>query len=1095
MRNQLLLGAAIAALVIPAAASAQETTATVRGNVVAQGAPVEGASVIIENTTTGARSTATTDRSGAFNFNGLQGGGPYTVTVTSAQGNSTVTDIYTVVGQPYDLPVDLAAPVAGTGVGADIVVTANRVEGAGARSDGPQTVLTATDIGRVASVNRDIRDLARRDPFARFEDTGSGGKTISFAGVNPRYNKFSVDGVTVSDNFGLNPDASPTRRGPVPLDAIGQFSTSVAPYDVRQGGFQGGTMDAILKTGTNKFHGTGFFSYNADSLTGDARRVGGTKLDFDSKTYGATLSGPIIKDKLFFMVSGERNTEGNPLSPTPGQVPNLNQSLIDAVTGAAKTAFPSYDVGGVLTASSDKDEKIVGKITWNISDRQKLSLSYINAYDETNFLQNSSTSSSSPSLGLSSDAYKATELLRAGIVQLNSDWTYHLSTEARFLYKSYDRGQLPIGGNSFGQNRVCTSQTSITTGEAGNSFTGCGTGIPVVAFGPDSSRQSNVFNTDTYSGSFLIRYNAGNHDIKLYTQYDQVKIFNLFLQNTRGNWYYDSVADLQAGVANSVTYQNAATGNPNDAAANFGYQQYQFGLQDDWRVNDQLTVTAGVRYDLYGSHSPIPLNPGFTQRYGFPNTYNYSGLGLLQPRVSFNYKPVSDVSVRGGFGIFGGGSPDVYLSNSYSNAGAGNGGVGINSLTILRTGANTYTLNGAPLDPDVASAILRNPGGGTIPAQLQALIPNNGANPLANINALGKNFRIPSVYKGTLSADWTPHNLLGGGWDFGADFYWSKVKDQVYFTDLRSVPVGTLPDGRTRYDGLVANNTNTDIVLANTTKGRSYIGVVRAAKTFDFGLDLDVSYTLQDVTDQTPATSSTAGSNYGNGAFLDGSGAAYGISNDQQRWSFKYGVGFHHDFFGDNTTTFQLFGSTNAGRPYSLTMTDVGTATRSIVFGVTGRDDRFLLYVPKDNDPIVTYDSDATKAQLDGIINGNGLAKYRGKIAPRNSVRSRAYTQMDLHVAQELPLFVGKSKLQVFGDIQNFPNLLNRSWGQFRQAAFPYVEDVVSVQCLGANGAPNTAPNQPCVKYKYSAAVNPNASVAEIKPSLYFIRVGARISF
>jgi outer membrane receptor for ferrienterochelin and colicin len=1078
MRNQLLLGAAIAALVIPAAASAQETTAIVRGTVVAQGAPVDGASVIIENTTTGARSTSTTDRSGAFNFNGLQGGGPYTVTVTSAQGNSTVTDIYTVVGQPYDLPVDVAAQAAGT----DIVVTANRVQGAGTRSDGPQTILTATDISRVASVNRDIRDLARRDPFARFEDTSGsgGGKAISFAGVNPRYNKFSVDGVTVSDNFGLNSDASPTRRGPVPLDAIGQFSTSVAPYDVRQGGFQGGAMDAILKSGTNKFHGTGFFSYNSDGLTGDARRLGGAKLNFDSKTYGATLSGPIIKDKLFFMVSGERNTEGNPLSPAPGQVPNLTQSLIDSVTSAAKTAFPSYNVGGVLTTSSDKDEKIVGKITWNISDRQKLSLSYINAYDETNFLQNSSTSSSSPTLGLSSDAYKATELLRAGIVQLNSDWTDHLSTEARFLYKSYDRGQLSFGGNSFGQNRVCTSANSITTGTAGNSFIACGTGVPVVTFGPDISRQANVFNTDTYSGSFLIRYTAGNHDLKLYTQYDQVKIFNLFLQNTRGNWYYDSTADLAAGVASSVTYQNASTGNQNDAAANFGYQQYQFGLQDDWRINDKLTVTAGVRFDLYGSHSPVPLNPGFTQRYGYPNTLNYSGLSVLQPRISFNYKPVSDIAVRGGFGIFSGGSPDVYLSNSYSNAGAGAGGAGITSLTINRTGANTYTLNGAPIDPAVASAILRNPGGATIPAQLQALIPN-GANSLANINALGKDFRIPAVYKGTLSADWTPHDLLGGGWDFGADFYWSKVKDQVYFTDLRSVPIGTLPD--------------TDIVLANTTKGRSYIGVVRASKTFDFGLDLDVSYTLQDVTDQTPATSSTANSNYVNGAFLDGRGAAYGISNDQQRWSFKYGVGFHHAFFGDNTTTFQLFGSTNAGRPYSITMTDVGTDTRSTVVGVTGRDDRFLLYVPKDNDPIVTYDSDATKAQLDGIINGNGLAKYRGKIAPRNSVRSRAYTQMDLHVAQELPLFVGKSKLQLFGDIQNFPNLLNRSWGQFRQAAFPYVEDVVSVQCLGANGAPNTAPNQPCVKYKYSAAVNPNTSVAEIKPSLYFIRVGARISF
>jgi len=1085
MRHHLFIGAAAAALMVPAAASAQETTAIVRGAVTANGSAVAGASVTVTNTANGARSTATTDSRGVFSFTGLQPGGPYTIEVSSASGNTTVTDIYTVVGQPYDVPVELAANAASSG---DIVITANSIVGAGARSDGPQTVLTATEIARVASVNRDIRDLARRDPFARFEDTSGsgGGKAISFAGVNPRFNKFSIDGVTVSDNFGLNSDASPTRRGPVPLDAIGQFSTSVAPYDVRQGGFQGGAMDAVLKTGANKFHGTGFFSYNSDDLTGDPTRLGAAKFDFKSKTYGATLSGPIIKDKLFFMVSGERNTEGNPLSPAPGLVPNLTSQMITDVTTAAKSAFPDYNIGSPLVSSTDKDEKIVGKITWNISDRQKLSLSYINAYDETNFLQNSSTSSSSPSLGLSSDAYKATELLRAGIVQLNSDWTDNLSTEARFLYKSYDRGQISNGGN-FAQVRACTTATSDTT-TPGGGFTGCGTGRPVIAFGPDSSRQSNIFNTDTYSGSLALRYRAGDHDFKLFAQYDQVKIFNLFLQNTKGNYYYDSIADLAANQASSVTYQNAASGNPNDAAANFGYQQYQFGLQDDWRISDKLNVTLGVRYDLYGSHSPVPLNQGFTDRYGFPNTYTYKGQGLLQPRISFDYKPLNDLSVRGGFGIFGGGSPDVYLSNSYSNAGVGMGGVGINSITIQRTGTNTYTLNGAPLDPAIAQQVLNGVPGSSIPAALQALIPNTGANSLANINALSRNFRIPSIYKGTLSFDWTPRNLLGGGWDFGADFYWSKTKDQVYFTDYRSVPIGVLPDGRTRYGPLVANNTNTDIVLDRTGKGRSYVGVVRASKTFDWGLSLDVSYTLQDVKDQTPATSSTAGSNYGNGAFYDGRGAAYGISNDQVKWSWKYGVGFNHAFFGDYKTSIQLFGSTNAGRPYSITMQDAGTGTRSAVFGVTGRDDRFLLYVPTGpNDPLVQMTPEVAQA-LDKIITDNGLEKYRGKILPRNIVRSRAYTQMDLHLAQEIPTFVGDSRITIFADIQNFPNLLNKKWGGFRQAAFPYIEDVISASCVAVG-------SNPCAKYQYTLPVTPNTQVAEIKPSLYFIRVGARFSF
>ena len=1094
MRNNLFLGVAAVALIAPAAAMAQETTTTVRGTVTANGVPVAGAQVVVTDTSTNSRSTATTANDGAFSLSGLRPGGPYSVSVTSAQGNSTVTDVFTVVGQPYDVPID----VAGTAEGADIVVTASSLARAGTTSDGPQTILTQRDIGRVASINRDIRDLARRSPFARIEDTASGGRSISFAGVNPRFNRFSIDGVVVSDNFGLNADANPTRRGPVPIDSIGQFSVSIAPYDIRQGNFLGGAIDAILLSGTNEFHGTGFYSQNTDGLTGE--RIGAnvdTNFDFKSETYGATLSGPIIKDKLFFMISGERNTEGNPLSPTIGQIPGLTIGTVNNVQNIAQTVY-GYDTGGLLEISNDKDEKFVGKLTWNITDDQRLSVSYINAYDETAFLQNPSTSNSGPSLGLASNGYQATELLRAGIAQLNSQWTDSFSTEARFLYKSYDRGQNSLLGLGFAQFGVCTDATSVGTTNS------CTTGVPRVFFGPDISRQSNLFNTDTYSGSVLARLNLNGHDLKVFGQVDSVSIFNLFLQRTAGDYYFDSLADFQSRTANSVTYQAPASGNVNDAAASFKYREFTFGIQDDWQINDRLNLSYGMRYDLFDQNSPVPFNPGFQARYGFPNTKTFKGLGLFQPRIGINYEPIDNVKVRGGFGIFGGGTPDVYLSNSYSNAGAGQGGVGINSVTVLRTGPNTYTLNGATLDPVIGAAVLNNVQGNSIPASLQALIPNTGPNALANINALAPDFKIPSVYKATLSADWTPQEFLGGGWTFGADYYFSSTKDSIRFVDIRSVPVGTLPDGRTRYGPLVGTNTNTDIILTNGNRGRSHVGVVRVDKRFDFGLSAGIAYALQDVKDETPATSSTAGSNYGNGAFL-GDGAAYGTSNDQVSFSFKYNVGFDHSFFGDYRTVFQLFGETQAGRPFSYTMEDAGSATRSAVFGLTGRDDRYLLYVPKaGGDAIVSYDSQATQDTVEGIIGRTGLKDYRGQIAPRNLGRARAYTRIDLHLEQEIPTFIGKSRISVFADIENLPNLIDKDWGGFRQAVFPYLEDVVRVQCLSAPVATGTAPaagqiatapNQPCAQYRYSAAVQPNASSLEIRRSLYFIRLGARFKF
>ncbi|MEG8053768.1 hypothetical protein QP185_11760 [Sphingomonas aerolata] len=220
---------------------------------------------------------------------------------------------------------------------------------------------------------------------------------------------------------------------------------------------------------------------------------------------------------------------------------------------------------------------------------------------------------------------------------------------------------------------------------------------------------------------------------------------------------------------------------------------------------------------------------------------------------------------------------------------------------------------------------------------------------------------------------------FGDGWHFGADFLWSDVRNQVFFTDLRVAPTALrTPDGRARYASRTTfADTNSDLYLTNTTRGRSYIGVARVSKDFDFGLNLGVSYTYQDIKDQAPATSSTASSNYGNGAFLDANGAAYGISNDQVKHNIKYNVSFNHAFFGDYKTNFTLFGETRIGRPYSYTMRDL-SSNRSPVFGTIGSASRYLLYVPTSTtDALVSYDSVATRDTFEALINSTDLKKYR----------------------------------------------------------------------------------------------------------------------
>lgn len=1113
MRNQLFIGAALAALVAPVAVHAQETTSTIRGKVTNAGAPVAGATVEIVHVPSGSRSIVTTDALGSFNAGGLRVGGPFSVKVAAAGlPDYTVTDIYTVIAQAYDVPIELTADQASAD-GADIVVTASSIVNAGTVSQGPATVLTSQQIASVASLNRDVRDLMRRDPFARLDDTPSGGRAVSFAGQNARFNRFSVDGVPVTDNFGLNPDGLPTRRSPVPFDAIGQFQTKVAPFDVREGNFQGGAINAILKSGTNEFHGTGFYAYSSDELTGKKTKAGpGVPTgrvnlpNFKFENYGAEIAGPIIKDKLFFMVAGERIRAGTPIPEgTPGNnagtvVPNISDATVAQIQSIAQSRY-GYDTGGVLNNSGDKDDRLVAKIDANLSDTQRASITYLYTKDSIRFNQNTFLTGIT-GLGLESNGYVSSNRLHTGVFQLNSDWSDEFSTEVRAFYKDYKRGQDPILGRGFAQFQVCTAPTSdraTGTGTANDLSTACQAGNGVVSFGPDVSRQSNSLTSRTFGGLVQARLTKDDHDLRIFAEYQNTKIFNLFLQRTAGDYYFDSIADFQAGNAQRFRYQNAVPSlDPNDAAARFTYKTYVFGIQDTWTIADDLTLAYGVRYDMYGGSSRPALNQAFVNRYGFTNQAYISGRGVFQPRIGFDYKPTSTLSLRGGVGIFSGGSPDVYISNSFSNTGFLS-----NTIDVRQNNNGTYT--GATAAQ--GSSILSNVNGNTIPGAANAILSNVSSSANAPTNALDPNFKLPSQWRATLSTDWNPDfgdSFLGSGWNFGVDFLYSKVRNQVFFTDLRVRPNGlTTPDGRQRYSPITSfSDTNSDLFLTNTTKGRSYIGVARIQKRFDFGLSAFVSYVYQNVKDQAPATSSTASSNYGNGGFFDANGAAYGISNDQVKHNIKYNLSFDHAFFGDYKTNITLFGETRIGRPYSYTMQDVGT--RSSVFGTIGNGTRYLLYVPTSTtDTRVSYDSAATQAYLDNLINTTGLSKYRGSIAPRNAFNSRWFTKFDLHVHQEIPTGLGSSRVTLFADIENVTNLINKNWGQIREYQFPYTIAAVRVQCLQTPVATGTSPGtaaattstQACAQYRYQSPNSTPSDSIYSRQSLYTIRVGARFTF
>jgi hypothetical protein len=1113
MKKFTLLSAA-AALAMPVAAYAQETTSTIRGTVTAEGAPVAGAQVRIVHTPSGTETTSETDATGAFNAAGLRVGGPFTVTVEAPNFELTrVTDIFLTAGQPFRLPVELAS------ANQEIVVTASSIRGARETSQGPITTMTRDEIEGVASVTRDIRDIARRDPFANIDASNS--RTIEIAGQNGRLNRFSVDGVQLSDDFGLNNGGLPTSRGPVPFDAIEQLSVKVAPYDIEEGDFQGGAINVVLRSGTNRFTGSAFYTFLNEDLTGDKIRGAPLALDFKSEQYGGFLSGPIIPGKLFFAVAYERLKEGDPIDEGPtglgfaNEIPRVTQGTVDQITQIANSRY-GFDPLGVFSTATEKDEKLTAKIDWNVTDDHRASLTYIRNIGNQQIAQNNQTSATNPTFGFASNAYELTEEINSGVFQLNSTWSDNLSTELRVSYRDYNREQTPFGGRDIAQFEVCLDPATtgpLTTCTLANASTGT-LATPRVFFGPDISRQANDLNTDNLSADFTAEYALGAHTMKFLAGYTRTNVFNLFLQRASGDIYFDSIADFQAGRANRVRLGGTPSGDVNDAAATFGSQTYTVGIQDDIEVSDDLQISIGARYDLFGSNDRPPLNPNFLQRYGFSNRETFAGLGSFQPRFGFTWNTTNRLILRGGIGVFAGGTPDVFLSNSFSNTGQLTNAVDISRNTSA-AGCNAPTNLSAANQAAFCAAVLNNVTGKAYPPALLNFLQTNTASfAAAPVNAIDPDFDPSSQLRATLSASYEADlGPLGDRWLLGADFLYGEALRGITYVDLRSVPNGTLIDGRPRYRDLAPGGqftTNQDLLLTNDNRGRSYIAVARLDKEWDFGLGIGASYTYTDIKDVNPITSATAGSLYANAAMADPNNAAYGRSIYEIRHSAKLSLDYKRAFFGDYETRFSLFGEYRSGRPFSYTFRDPASG-RSPVFGTLGNSSRHLMYVPASaSDVLVSYDSNGTRDAVNAFIDGTkGLAKYRGSIVPKNTGRSPSVWKVDLHMDQEVPVpGWSRARVKLFADVENVLNLLDSDWGVQRQVNFPYFGNVVNVQCLTApvatgtappaNGAGSvaTAPTQACAQYRYTSFAEPSVLVQnQNRQSLYQIRLGVRFEF
>jgi hypothetical protein len=991
------------ALSVAGIASAQVTTSSIRGQVSdADGAAVADATVVITHVPSGTVSAAVSGSNGTFSSRGLRVGGPYTVEVTGADFTPvTVTDIFIALDQTY--PLNLT--VSGARTLDTVVVTGSQLQ-SGFSSQGLTTSLGLEALNEVVSIDRDITDAAELDPFASVNVQSGGAKELTIAGANNRFNSLTIDGVALNDRFGLNANGYPTQRSPISFDAIQSLSVETAPFDTEYNGFTGGTINAVTKSGTNEFHGSAFYFKTDDSMAGS--KIGDRKVDrsFEEKTYGGTFGGPIIKDKLFFFLSYDKYEEAAALNrgPTGSGAVNIEDVTLEDVAEISDIMSTVYGfdtgdfAGGVPPV---EDEKILGSIDWNITNDHRAKFTYIKTEGASINEQNGNNFLQGADLAYPSSWYNNSEKVESFIGHLYSDWTPNFSTEIKIAQTTQATGQDSLNGAEFFLGSVETSTGTV------------------IAFGPDRFRHGNELDQEFMQYKLKAEYLLGDHTLKAGIEREEVDVDNLFAQNSEGTYAFASIDDLRNRIATDVTYNNAITNDENDLRAIWGYNYNSVYVQDTWDIRDDLSLLFGLRYDYYQSSGKIRENQNFIDRYGYSNTNDLEGLDVVLPRFSFKWDANDAVTVRGGVGRFSGGSPSVWVSNSYSNDGVINGDVSDSGAILV------------PNTPDPTT-------GNYIPGYLQDELANQ--TPDGSVNALDNSFEIPSTWKANLGvAVNTP-----GDWLLTADVLYNKLENAPYWYDATcGDPVSAAPDGRPVYNCGGAPRT---IIVGSVDKGNSLLWAVSASNDWETPVgdfDLFTSYTHADVNDIGMGTSSTATSNYSDTARYSYQNPRTGTSNFEVEHQFKLRLNWEKEFFRDYATKASLFATRRSGQPYSYTFNTTG---RNDVFGInesSADDAGATFYVPTGfDDPLFSANSFGGDANLQqdffSYIATSELNKYKGSIAPRNGDNSRWSTIVDLRLQQELPGAMKNHRTFLFLDIENLGNLIDSNAGRIERTRYEY---------------------------------------------------------
>ena len=1011
---------------------AQITTSSMAGKVTldnANGEEVIGATVVAVHEPSGTRYTAVTNTTGRFSINGMRTGGPYNVTISYIGFQpKTVKGVTLQLAETYNLNVFLSEDATEL---AEVIVSGKASKFA-AEKTGAATNINSSQITNLPTVSRSITDVTRLSPY--------GGNGMSFAGSDGRNANFTVDGANFNNNFGLS-DKLPGGGNPISIDAIEELQVVISPYDVRQTNFIGGGVNAITKSGTNTFKGSAYVYHKNENMQGDAvnrQQIQGAREKAQTTTYGFTLGGPIIKNKLFFFVNGEmikipsivnrwKGSDDGKSDPDNYISRTTNKDL-EAVSKYMASKY-GYDTGSWTSFPADESNyKLMARIDWNITDRHKLALRY--NYTKNNIWNSPNGTSmdggtrmasyrmSQGSMSFANSMYSMENLVHSWSLDLNSRLTDNLSNQFLATISKLD--------DIRGTNSAEFPFIDIT--KDGDNY---------MALGYELFTWNNAVHNTIWNIKDDVTYYLGAHKIMAGVTFEHQMADNQYMRNGSGYYRYNITDDMYIGGVLQPDMLFNST--PEVFCLTYGYDgetapaaRVQFNrpgiyAQDEWNVNDKLKLTYGLRVDgLFFNNNDLMtnaaiLNLDYNGRHIDTGKWPKNSI-TFSPRLGFTYDVFGDKSlkVRGGTGLFSGRLPLVFFTNMPTNGGLVQYQAQINAKNAAAKGFSMDTFAGGPMT-NVADMI----------AKLQSLgypttvSPEDGTVPSA-VNGVDPSFKMPQVWKTSLAIDY----------QLPVDFPFTVSVEGIYNKTINAVSISDWSiknvGGFARFNGADNRPIFPDdfrsgtkaFVLENTSKGYGWSANVTVnAQPADW-ISLMAAYThtvSKEVTGMPGSAAESAftyvptyegpnniklhNSQYvtpdrivASATLHDKCGNHYNFIYEAWRGGYNYSYMMQNDMNGD-------------GYNYDAIYIPTDAEVQNNLFRFVSEDDktRFMDYVHQDS-----Y-----------------LSKHQGEYAEAYSVYSPWVHRIDFGYKHDFKLNVGKTKhmLQLTFDMKNVLNFFDSSWG------------------------------------------------------------------